>query len=115
MVDPVERRKGLTTTTTTTNTNITGTLLGFTTLMQYNNSESSNAFEDVYESYLVEVQSQRPMLFNFNTPRLHYQRTQFLYVARCPRVGASAGRCLYTRIDLRRVLSTRLLCSFAPS
>eukprot|EP00038_Savillea_parva_P028535 m.65625 g.65625 ORF g.65625 m.65625 type:complete len:1089 (+) comp8306_c0_seq1:172-3438(+) len=55
------------------------TLLGFTTLMQYSNAESPDAFEDVYESYLVEVQSQRPMLFNFNTPRLHYQRVQFLY------------------------------------
>lgn len=32
-----------------------GTLLGFTTLMQYSNAESADAFEDVYESYLVEV------------------------------------------------------------
>lgn len=63
-----------------------GTLLGFTTLMQYNNSDSTDVFEDVYESYLVEVQSQRPMLFNFNTPRLHYQRTQFLCVVPSPAV-----------------------------
>eukprot|EP00040_Diaphanoeca_grandis_P032775 m.199425 g.199425 ORF g.199425 m.199425 type:complete len:1059 (-) comp32733_c2_seq1:42-3218(-) len=56
------------------------TLLGFTTLVQYHNSDQNeNAFENVYESYLVEVQSQRPMLFNFNTPRHHYQRVQFLY------------------------------------
>lgn len=56
------------------------TLLGFTTLVQYHNSDQNeSAFENVYESYLVEVQSQRPMLFNFNTPRHHYQRVQFLY------------------------------------
>jgi hypothetical protein len=70
--------------------------------MQYNNSESSEAFEDVYESYLVEVQSQRPMLFNFNTPRLHYQRTQFLYVVPCPRVDVCV-QCLSTRLAPRAV------------
>eukprot|EP00041_Stephanoeca_diplocostata_P029813 m.888272 g.888272 ORF g.888272 m.888272 type:complete len:1078 (+) comp23637_c0_seq1:129-3362(+) len=55
------------------------TLLGFTTLVQYNNVDEGTGFEDVYESYLVVVQSQRPMLFNFNTPRHHFQRVQFLY------------------------------------
>lgn len=55
------------------------TLLGFTTLVQYNDPDVGTSFEDVYESYLVEVQSQRPMLFNFNTPRHHFQRVQFLY------------------------------------
>eukprot|EP00039_Didymoeca_costata_P014301 m.229604 g.229604 ORF g.229604 m.229604 type:complete len:1082 (+) comp15990_c1_seq2:1274-4519(+) len=54
------------------------TLLGFTTITQYKASDKS-AYEGIYESYLVEVQSQRPMLFNFNTPRPSHQRLQFLY------------------------------------
>lgn len=42
-------------------------------------SVDEQSYEDMYESYLVEVQSQRPMLFNFNTPRQNHQRLQFLY------------------------------------
>lgn len=58
------------------------TLLGFTTITQYRKPTVPGeevVFEDTYESYLVEVQSKRPMLFNFNTPRPNHQRLQFLY------------------------------------
>jgi hypothetical protein len=59
------------------------TLLGFTTITQYRKPSAvpgePDGFEDTYESYLVEVQSRRPMLFNFNTKRPNHQRLQFLY------------------------------------